>query len=326
MLPMSRFRIPLLVLLPLIAGTVILLSGALGQQTPPSTKTGGAATPPSTPPTAPAPPKADPEATKTLGQAIERLDPQKLPWIETTLWEKVSAQGLSFQAEGHYLAGPDRRLSLDLRIRLAGSDGQLQVVSDGVTVWNAMRVGTDHQRVTTWDMKKLQQVLNRPGTLPQIGEEFFRGQSFAGVVPLLQSLSTQMVFTKIEKGTWSKKEALKLSGTWIPEIAKSMTGANQTWQPSMPRSCVLYLDRQTYWPYRVEWIGPAGIKTPDTTLMEIEFRDPHLFKAGEKLPDAYATAFKFTPAKEAEIVDQTNVLTENLAQQVKSRPQGQSRP
>jgi hypothetical protein len=294
-----------------------LLSGALGQQVPQSSQPGAPAAP--APPPAPPAPKADSEAAKALAQAIERLDPKRTAWIETAIWQTVNTQGLAFQAEGHYLSGPERRLHLDLSIRLGGTAGQLLMVSDGTTVWTANRVGDGTQMVLTWDLKKVQQVLESPGNAPQLGQDFFRNQLFAGLAPLLQNLSTQMTFTNSEKGRWNQHEVVKLTGVWKPEIAKLMTVGKDGWQPSMPRTCALYLDRESYWPHRIEWIGPGGTRGEDTKLMELEFREPHLLKPGAQQPASYAKAFAFVPAKNADVKDVTKDITDQLAQQAQAR-------
>jgi hypothetical protein len=316
---MWRFRFTGLLVLPLLTGTLVLLSGALGQQTPPASQTAPPSQPSSAAPAAAPPaPKADPEAAKALAKAIERLEPKQTSWIDTIIWQSINVQGLSFQAEGRYLSGPERRLHLDLKIKLGGTDGQLQMVSDGTTVWTANRVGSGTQMVVTWDLKKVQQVLNSPNSLPQVGQDFFRSQLMAGLAPLLQNLSTQMTFTKHEKGSWKEHQVVKLTGVWNPEIAKMMTVGKDGWQPSMPRTCALYLDHENYWPHRIEWIGPGGSRGEDTKLMALEFREPHLLKAGEPAPAAYTQAFAFVPAKNAEVKDITKEITD-LAQQAQAR-------
>jgi hypothetical protein len=308
---MPCFQLCRLIFLTLLAGLLISLNHARGQQTAPPTKPA---------PPAPAGAKGDPEAVKLLAQAMERLDAKHIAWLETSVSQKVNVQGLTYRAEGRYVSGPDRRLCLDLTVHLAGTKGHLLVVCDGTTVWNLQKIGNDAQAIMTWDLKSVQQVLNSPGTVPQFGEDFFRSQAFSGVQPLLQVLSTQMTFSKPEKGSWNKHEVYKITGTWNPDIRKMLTGQDNSWQPGMPRTCSLYLDRESYWPRRLEWLGPVGGRAPDTDLMQIEFRDPHIYKPGEHPPENLSDAFKFTPPKDTKVVDRTKEFCDQLAQQAHNRP------
>src|SRR5262249_49190599 len=154
------------------------------------------------------PPKADPAAERTLDEAIAQLDPAKLGWLDTKLRQHVHAPGLSFEAGGHYVAGPDHRLRLELTVHLGGTGGSLQVVSDGSTVWEDVQIGKGDHFVSRWDLKKVQETLNSPGMLPQVREQFYRSRSFAGVVPLLQNIREQMTLTKQEEADWQKQKVL----------------------------------------------------------------------------------------------------------------------
>jgi hypothetical protein len=301
-------------MLPILAASALLLTGALAQQTPqtkppaPSTTAPAKPTPPPTPP----PPKEDPKAKETLAKAIDELDPRKLGWLETKFWQQVDTNGFSFQADGHYRAGPKDRMRLDLLVHLGGTDGQSIVVSDGATVWSSLRVGKDAPVMSKYDLKKVQDLLNSPGTLPQFSEDFFKGQSFRGVAPLLQNMRQQMTFTKQESERWNQHEVFKLKGEWNPEISKMLAPPPNPWPPSMPRFCYLYLDKNApHWPYRVEWWGPPAYRAEDKVLMQMEFRDPKFLKADAKPPESLAQAFTFDPGK-TEVADRTKEMTEHL--------------
>src|SRR5262249_49488634 len=126
------FRFLRFLFLPSLTASALLLTGALGQQAPPSAH-----------PSSPAAPtaKADPAAQRLLNQALEELDPKKLGWLETRLRQQGYAQGLSFEADGRYLAGPDHRLRLELTVHVGSTDAVLQIVSDGSTVWDQVQIG-----------------------------------------------------------------------------------------------------------------------------------------------------------------------------------------
>src|SRR5690348_2251022 len=99
---MSCSRIFLLTSLTLLAGGTVVFVNALGQQLPKSAPTAKAPAAPK--PDEPA--KPDPDATKAFDAAIQNLEKNPLTWLETTLWQQMTIQGLVLQAEGMYFAGP----------------------------------------------------------------------------------------------------------------------------------------------------------------------------------------------------------------------------
>jgi hypothetical protein len=304
---MSYFRhtLPLSVI-----GVALVWVGVSAQQTVPSPKPATSAPP--TTPTPPPPPKPDPAALKSLEQAIELVDPTKrLGWIETKVWQQVDLQGLTFRADGRYLAGPGHRLRLDLKVHLGGTGGETSVVSDGTTVWQTMRAGPTDRVTTKWELKKVMDALNAPDMLPQLRDEFFRGQLFTGLAPLLQNLQKQMVFTQQAPERWNGHDVLKLTGVWAEEVTKSISPQPERWPSFLPRTCQVYLDSKTLWPYRFEWWGPAPPSSTDALLLQMEFREPVLHKAEEPMPKGFTNAFEFDSGT-APVTDHTKELTEQL--------------
>src|SRR5438132_5414024 len=102
-LPMSWYRY---LFLPLLVGLVVVITGALAQQTapPPKSKNPAQAAGPKVPP-----PKSDAKAAKILDEAVKKLDLSETPWIKAKIWQRVDTQSLAFTAEGDYRAGPDQR-------------------------------------------------------------------------------------------------------------------------------------------------------------------------------------------------------------------------
>ncbi len=310
-------RFFMLLLLPILTGSALLLTGAIAQQTPQapsSAPTAPATRPAQTPAKTPPAPKPDENAAKTVDQAVDQLDPRKLGWVEAGLWQRVKTPGLTYQADGRYAAGPGNRLRVDLKVRFGGTEGESLQVCDGATVWNSVRVGTD-RAVKKWSLQRIDALLSSPGTMPQLKEEFYRSESFTGLQPLVQNLRKQMVFTKRETARWKDHETWKLTGTWSADVAKALTPPAGGWGPFVPRTCVLYLDQKSFWPYRVEWWGPKDYGTDDELLVEMEFRNPERTPASSPIPARLAAAFLFD-AKGTAVQD---VTQEKQEQHVRAR-------
>src|SRR5947209_11440517 len=162
---MPYTRLTAIVLLPAAVAWLTAASrGEAQQPTPPSQTTAPTKQPAAQPgspaqgkpaptPQGPPPPKADPEAVKTFKRLAEGLDPKKLGYLETAFRESVQSSNFSFAAQGTYRSGPHHELRLDLKTEILGQPGDLQFVSDGVTVWKAIRLNSGRRAVSKWDVK-----------------------------------------------------------------------------------------------------------------------------------------------------------------------------
>jgi hypothetical protein len=260
---------------------------------------GSWSSPPSTSAPAPAPAgdHPDPAALRVLESALILLHPERLGWLETTLWQRTNVRGLVFEAQGRYVAGPNQRLLMDLTTRVGATEGALRIVSDGSTLWKAMRIGSG-----TWNnitCVKLGQVLAAlpPGAVPdQVWDEFLQGESFGGIFALLGMLQRQM--------TWVHTETVRRGGR---ELIK-LTGVRRADSTGFFRRCYLYLDPHSFWPHRLEWWGEDPPRQGELLLVQMEFRSPVFHRPP---PDSKFQEFSFDPGPLA-VQDQTGEVTARL--------------
>ncbi len=290
-------------LLPLLVGVGIIVAGAMGQQSTPPAQPAGTAKP-TPPPFKPA--MADPAASKILEEALQA---KRLDWVQTTLWQQVDVQGLSFQAEGAYQSAPDNRLHLNLVVHVGDTTGKLEVISDGTTLWETTQVGDGERTISKKiRLKDILESLNKPEVAKEMRDEFLESQSFYGVLPLLQSIHQRMLVTKKENMGWRGLDVTLLTAEWNNDVAKAITqDGKQAWPQFFPRQCRLFLDAKTRWPHRVEWLGPTPGRE-DSVIVQMEFRNP---KHEPMSPEVCKREFTFNPGKEPS-VDQTDDLKNAL--------------
>jgi len=260
----------------------------------------------------PPPPKPDPQATQVLKSAINKLDIKKLGWVEATLWQQFDVQGLKVQVKGSYLAGPDYHLHVHLTVDLAGTLGTHDAVCDGTTLWRVWDVRRDKpimdRQVDRLDWKKVAASLNRRQMPRQVQDAVLQSECFTGVTALLEALHKGMIVTGQSKARWHGHEVVKLTASWSPEMVKAAGGGNPPWLYP-PDRYEIYLDRDTGWPYRLEGWGKVRLRTEDTLLVQIEFRDPKFHKdlASERI----AREFTFRPGKD-EVMDRTRETLDGI--------------
>jgi hypothetical protein len=282
-------------LLPLLVGVGIIVAGAMGQQSAPPAQVPPGAQPaaPPKPPPPPTPPSPDSAGVKFLEEAIQA---KRLDWVQTTLWQQVDVQGLTFQAEGTYLSAPDNHLHLNLIVHVGDTTGKLETICDGATLWETMQVGEGERTITKRvSLKDVLDSLNKPDTAKEVRDEFLGSQSFYGVIPLLQNIQQRMVVTKKEAVKWHGFDVTLLTADWAIDTLKSVTQDGKSpWPQSLPRRCRLYLDSKTRWPHRVEWLGPVPGRTEDSVILQMEFRNP---KHEALSAEACKREFTFDPGK-----------------------------
>jgi len=243
----------------LLIAAVVLLTGALNSH-------------PRGPASVPANPEVNAPAAKLLDDAVARLDPGSVSWLETKIWQKGRLDRFKFESEGRYLLGPGRRVRLELTTRHGRAAATALTVSDGKMVWQGHRNGDGPW--TDVMLTPVTEIASFPGReagpSPE-SNEFLRGPSLGGVVALLHAMRTRVNWSRKETVRRDGRASIKLTGSVSTEIA-----ANQPWPEGQPRQCRLYLDVATLWPQRVEWWGPDSPRSGDVLLQQLEFRDPVL--------------------------------------------------
>jgi hypothetical protein len=250
----------------------------------------------------------DPQAAHSFTRALEAVSPDRLAWLETTLWQRVRLPGLSFQAEGRLLHAPEGRFRLELSV---GSAARLQV-SDGTNLWTARRDDSGGKWV---DIKHQERPGSRPVEIPDDppqdpapppSADLLTGGAIPGVYSQLMGLQGRV--------EWITQEArpdgsLRLTGvtrrTEPREPVRStlsIKGPPATKPPpeptAVPRICRLVLAPTTLWPVRIEWYGPMPGHSDDALMVEMEYRAPIL---NRPLSPAVC-AREFSPHSEGTIV------------------------
>jgi hypothetical protein len=232
----------------------------------------------------------DPEAARLLDRALDAVSPDRLPWLEAGVWQKVRLPGLSYEAEGRYLAAPGHRFRLELRTTLGNTPGELVLVSDGRHLWRGTRLGGGGwAEVSRAALRAGFDLPDGPGW-PQ-ARDGAGGLSFGGVGPLLTNLRERLTWVGLER----QEGRFVLTGVWPEQARAALRGGKKAWPAGLPRECRLTLDEARLWPRRVEWWGPPTDGGDSDLLAVVELRGPVF---NRPLPPAEAAAaFAFDPGR-----------------------------
>ena len=242
-------------LIPALAGSTLLLTGALSPQRAGS----GAAL--FTPQAAPA------DAGRLLDDVIATLAPSPTSpgaqWLSMSFWQKMTDGENSFEAEGRLMRGPKQLLRLDLELK-SQKRVKLTHACDGATLRQLVQVGDEQPVLYTY----LLPGQNAPASSAE-REAFLEQHGIADFLPLLRRLHEGLKNPVQQAGTWQGVPALRIAGEWLPreDTPKELR------PPLRPRACHIYVDAQTRFPFRIEWWGSAKPGQTPALLLQMEFRD-----------------------------------------------------
>jgi hypothetical protein len=297
-------------LLAVLGGScLVILSAALTRTA--ASVAPAAPAPAEVPVVAPAPaPVADAGVEHVLEQALDALRADRVNWLEMAIWQKVQLPGYVYEADGFYRLAPGHRFRLEMHTHMGEAEGTLLMVSDGRQSWQAVRSGEGPwENVTRLNLSEVFAVMSGPSETV-LHEEFFQRPHFQGMMPLLRSLRSRLVWARGETTRKAGGEQLRLVGVWSQEESAKFSPADKPWPVCLPRQCLLYLDSHTYWPERVEWWGPSAAGGVDRLLVQMAFRNPvvnHPLAA-----DACERLFAFHPG-DVSVEDETKSVTADLS-------------
>jgi hypothetical protein len=154
------------------------------------------------------------------------------------------------------------------------TQGILRVISDGSTLWEEMKVDGQERVASRAELARIIESLEQSTVSAQARAELFQEMCISGLAPWLQSLRNQMTVIHQETASWNMHDVLRLTLAWKAPIAAALAPPGQPWPAYLPRKCLLYLDAETHWPYRMEWWGPGKRPDRETQIYQVELREP----------------------------------------------------
>jgi hypothetical protein len=250
---MRQFLLP-----PAFGFSILLLTGALDRQTLFSNPSAQGAF---------VPQSAAFGAGRLLDEVLAAYSPQRVQWLEMNVRQKMWGED-PFEARGRYVLGTEERMLLDMEIAVDGKTTRTLVISDGKAFQKSREVDGVKTILESCALAKAADFPN-PISLAAVRREFLTEHGFGGLFPLLRQISACLVNPTQQTGLWHERRVLRVSGYWNASEA----ALNTLPENLRARSCNLYLDPESLWPHRIEWIGSEKPSDHQVILLEMEFSD-----------------------------------------------------
>ncbi|MBM4072443.1 MAG: hypothetical protein FJ271_26465 [Planctomycetes bacterium] len=202
-----------------------------------------------------------------LDLVIDALGPERVQWLQFTVVQKMFEE--NFTTEGRYVIGPGQRLRLEMKVKGDDTSGNVLVVSNGEDLYKARWSDEDVPAAT-----KVQLPQPAPGTDPKVASEernrFLQQEGFGGLCTLLAQIRETHTDLVQQTGTCQARKVVRLAANCPTDESKLKSLPNHM----RARRCAIYVDAESRWPFRIEWLGSPKPGEALAVLMRMEFRDP----------------------------------------------------
>jgi hypothetical protein len=221
-------------------------------------------------------------AGKLLDDAVTRLSPERVRWLETTVCQQTFGED-AYKAQGRFLLGTDARMRLNMKVFVEGTTYHVMAMSDGRELRQARWLEGQTPQVECFALPK-----QEGGDTSAARENFLSTHACAGPLPLLRNIRQGLREPKQQVGLWHDRRVIRLSGAWNADepLLKTLPASLRA------RRCALFLDEHSLWPYCIEWIGSPRPQDHAVVLLRLEFREPVLNRA--PLDQECARFFQFS--------------------------------
>jgi hypothetical protein len=202
-------------------------------------------------------------AASLFDRALEQLSPQRLQWLQLSLWQRMRNADMAFESQGSLLLGPNHCARLDITIQPGNTPARWLVVSDGRALAHVTQIGKRPPSVTTRLL-----VPAEPDAVSQKSPaETLSGLGCGGPYVVMKNLRGKLKEPTAQNGVLNGIRVIRIHGRLDPaQVAPQHATA------AAAEFCYLYLDAQTLWPGRLEW-WEVDRKNAQRLRLELEFRD-----------------------------------------------------
>lgn len=236
-------------------------------------------------------PPAATDGAVLLAKALRQL-PQAEYW-SADFRQHWQQGGILAEVEGSYAVGPARRARIEIRLRLADTQGQWRIYGDGQNIWREERIGDGEARIVRYTAAEIEQAIAEANLSQaeagQVREAIWAEFGYQSLRGRLRELANRFQWGPPQASQLPDgRPAWLLEGIWNEKTLQEAFRGQVPQAAEVPRRCRVYLLRQdcwwggdSLWPVRIEWLGlPRGEKE-EKVLASLDWYSPRRLQKDE---------------------------------------------
>lgn len=227
------------------------------------------------------------------------------PSISAKMVQTISMFDRHVRAEGRYLQAPDRRVRMELNLKVGSTTGTLLEVCDGEILWTRQDIDQQPQ-ISRRNVTQILEAARKAGNVPE--NMLIADLGLGGMGSILGALERSFEFNGMKDDTLRERPVTIIQGEWSPFMQTNLRGAdpNSPIPPYIPDVVRVTLDRENGVPLRLMYLK----KVPDRDVLKpfltLDFLD---VKIGATLDPA---EFQFTVPERVQPSELTQLYIQRL--------------
>jgi hypothetical protein len=230
--------------------------------------------------------------------------------LKAKIKETIVVGNRRFRASGEYIQGSERKLKLNLEVKLGDTEdplkGSLLQVCDGQILWSRYNV-SGKIRLTRRDVGQILKAVEESDAIPQ--NILVAELGLGGIPTLLAAIEKNVAFKKSGMQTIENREYHVIEGEWSEEFRKKFhpSGMPVVKLPThVPDKIRIYFDQKTLFPRRILYLKKNYKKETFLPMVMLDFVEVVL---NSPVDDSQ---FNFIPADNESPVDITSSYLSKL--------------
>lgn len=225
-----------------------------------------------------APQSSPMHAANTSWIRLARLQLRESQPVRANLKQKIEIGNRKYEVSGTYSEGRAHRLRMSLTMETPHTKGELLQVCDGKVLWTELKrtsaeiAPEGKSKITRCEIGQILQNA-RISQNPQKAN-MISSLAMGGMTSLLASLEENIDFTEQKEISLDGKPLKLLEGAWKEEfLTKHGKEKKKQLSRHVPERVRLYLDGETYFPRRIQYLKSSEDQKEGTPLVTLDFTD-----------------------------------------------------
>jgi hypothetical protein len=220
--------------------------------------------------------------------------------IVAQLVETVTMFDRTVKADGRYIQTNDRRIRLELKLRVGNTTGSLLEVCDGEILWVRQDIGKDPY-ITRRNVKQILEAAERTGAIPQ--NVLVADLGLGGLPSLLASIERSFDFDGLKDDTLRDRPVVTVQGHWNEAMNINLRGSssNNPFPAYIPDIVRVTVDRETGFPHRIMYLKKVPDRDTLKPMLTLDFLDVKLGQPIDPSEFTFVVPERVQPHEETQV-------------------------